>query len=110
MFYERLQQLCNEKGVKITNVVSELKISTGNLSKWKNGVQPKATTLSNLAAYFNVSTDYLLGNTDVKEPSASITFDDFTAAMHNQSKLLTDEQKQQLIKMAEFFAKDNAEG
>lgn len=61
MFYQILQSLCKQQGVKITNVVSELKISSGNLSKWKAGGVPKGATLKKLADYFHVSTDYLLG-------------------------------------------------
>ena len=61
MFYQILQSLCKQQGVKITNVVSDLKISSGNLSKWKAGGVPKGATLKKLADYFHVSTDYLLG-------------------------------------------------
>ena len=64
MFYSTLQALCEKKGVKITNVVADLKISTGNLSKWKAGVIPKSATITKIADYFGVSADYLLGRTD----------------------------------------------
>lgn len=67
MFYSRVNDLCTEHGVKITNVISEIGMGSGNLSKWKSGVVPKADTLSKLADYFNVSTDYLLGRTDDRE-------------------------------------------
>lgn len=40
MFYERLKQLCEERGVALTNVVKELGMSTGNLSKWSSGKIP----------------------------------------------------------------------
>jgi len=68
MFYSRLTMLCAEHGVKISNVVSELKMGSGNLSNWKSGRTPRGETLSKLADYFHVSTDYLLGRTDNKEP------------------------------------------
>ena len=64
MFYERLKLLCEEKGIKLTNLIQELGMSSGNMNKWKNGVVPKGNTLSKLADYFNVSVDYLIGKTD----------------------------------------------
>lgn len=64
MFYERLKLLCTEKGIKLTNLIQELGMSSGNMNKWKNGVVPKGNTLSKLADYFNVSVDYLIGKTD----------------------------------------------
>lgn len=69
MFYSRLTSLCAERGVKITNVVSELKMGSGNLSNWKSGRMPRGESLSKLADYFNVSTDYLLGRTDDPSPA-----------------------------------------
>lgn len=68
MFYSRLTALCAEHGVKITNVVSELKMGSGNLSNWKAGRMPRGESLSKLADYFHVSTDYLLGRTDDPSP------------------------------------------
>ena len=66
MFWERLNQLCAEHNVKLTNVVKELGMSTGNQSKWKNGVIPRSNVLQKFADYFNVSVDYLLGNATSK--------------------------------------------
>lgn len=68
MFYSRLTLLCAERGVKITNVVSELKMGSGNLSNWKSGRMPRGESLSKLADYFHVSTDYLLDRTDDPSP------------------------------------------
>lgn len=69
MFYSRLTALCAERGAKITNVVSELKMGSGNLSNWKAGRMPRGESLSKLADYFHVSTDYLLGRTDDPSPA-----------------------------------------
>lgn len=69
MFYPRLLALCAERGVKVTNVVAEMNMGSGNLSKWKAGGIPKGDTLSKLADYFQVSTDYLLGRTDDPRPA-----------------------------------------
>lgn len=64
MFYERLKLLCDNKGIKLTNLIQELGMSSGNMNKWKKGGVPKGSTLSKLADYFNVSVDYLIGKTE----------------------------------------------
>lgn len=64
MFYENLNTLCKKNSTTVTAVLKELNISTSKGTAWKNGSVPKGDTLSKLAEYFNVSTDYLLGNTD----------------------------------------------
>lgn len=76
MFYDRLQELCKERGVALTNVIVDtLKMSRGNLSRWKNGAVPKGDTLSALSEYFGVSTDYLLGTESLKEKSIMLLDD-----------------------------------
>ena len=76
MFYERLQALCKERGIAVTTlVVDTLGMSRGNLSRWKKGGVPKGDTLSTLAGYFGVSSDYLLGN-DIRKEKAMTILDD----------------------------------
>ena len=65
MFFDVFESLCKEKGVKKTNVLEELHISTGSLSRWKQGYSPSADNLNALADYFGVSVDYLLGREQV---------------------------------------------
>lgn len=73
MFYERLTGLCADFHISLTALVTkELKMSVSNVTKWKNGNVPKSDTVSAIASYFNVSTDYLLGKTDIKnKPTAN---------------------------------------
>ena len=91
MFYERLKKLCDERGLALTNVVvNELHMSRGNLSRWKNGNVPKGDTLSTLAEYFGVSTDYLLGTDELKK--------DCLAVLDNQALSLTADEVRLILK------------
>ena len=91
MFYERLKKLCDERGLALTNVVvNELHMSRGNLSRWKNGNVPKGDTLSTLAEYFGVSTDYLLGTDELKR--------DCLKALDNQALSLTADEVRLILK------------
>lgn len=95
MFYDRLKELCKERGVAVTTVVvTELKMSRGNLSRWSKGGVPKSDTLSTLAEYFGVSTDYLLGTDTLKEKAITILDDPVLT--------LTAEEKWFILKLREL--------
>lgn len=72
MFYERLKEICASKGVKITVLIDDLGMSSGNLSSWKKGNTPRASTIDKIAEYLGVSVDYLLGRTDDPLPKIQI--------------------------------------
>ena len=61
MFWNNFVNLCNANGKSPSNVAEELKISSGSITGWKKGAQPRDTTLQKIADYFNVSVAYLLG-------------------------------------------------
>lgn len=106
--YEIFEKLLIERGVTAYRVSLETGISTATLTDWKKGRStPKVDKLQKIAAYFGVTVDTLLG----KEPEAaaqaadqeSLQLDDFTYAMYQQSRELTQENKQKLLEMAQFF-------
>ena len=73
LVYDRIKELCEEKGMNISRLEVELGFSTATIQRWKNSTTPNSSNLIKVARYFNVSTDYLLGITDV-----ATTLDDFT--------------------------------
>ncbi|NSB15872.1 helix-turn-helix domain-containing protein [Clostridium beijerinckii] len=65
--YEIFEKLMKEKGVTPYRVHKETGIATSTLSDWKNGKStPKQDKLQKIADYFNVSLDYLAGNSKGK--------------------------------------------
>lgn len=67
MFFERYSALCSKAGKSPNKVAKELSISSGSVTEWKKGRIPQNATVSKIAKYFDVSTDYLLGRTDEKK-------------------------------------------
>ena len=61
--YNRIEDLCKEKGVNITLMCKECKIPRASLSDYKYGRKKtlSADTLMKIAEYFSVSVDYLYG-------------------------------------------------
>lgn len=67
--YERLSELCKEKGVKGARMCTDLGFSKSLMTDLKSGRKKgvNADTAQKLASYFNVSVGYLLGEEDKKE-------------------------------------------
>lgn len=64
VFYERLEKLRNEKGISQGDLEKQLKFSNGSISKWKKS-KPTHDRLEKLADYFCVTSDFLIGKTDI---------------------------------------------
>lgn len=67
MFKNRLTELRKEKGVTRQIAADSLKISRASLEYYEKGLRnPDTCVLARIAEYYNVSTDYLLGRSDIK--------------------------------------------
>lgn len=64
LMYERIEYLCEQNHISVTKLCLEITGSKGNLSTWKKG-NINSESLKKIADYFNVSTDYLLGRTEL---------------------------------------------
>lgn len=71
-FAARLKELRKEKGIKQTEIADLIGCTTNHYQQIEYGyVNIPSLTLTCLADYFGVSTDYLLGRTDVRESAKS---------------------------------------
>lgn len=62
VFKTRLKELCQEKELGQTELANALGVSKGIISLWENGLrEPSMNNLMQIAKYFNVTTDYLVG-------------------------------------------------
>ena len=67
MFAERLKSLRKEQNLTQQKIAEKLNISRGSYAQWEaQRTQPSSKSLETLANFVDVSTDYLLGNTDIK--------------------------------------------
>lgn len=111
----RTKILYNEQNTPVNIIEQQLGTTYATFRSWINGIGDffnGAAGLIKLSELFNVSIDYLLGRTNEKKtPSGrtDITFDDFTYAMYNESKELTNEDKAALLNMARLLKKRTAD-
>ena len=60
---DRILQLMDSNGVSASKLTQEAGITNGLVTQWKSRKQqPSAKNLAKIAAYFNVSLDWLAGN------------------------------------------------
>ena len=63
----RIKELRNEKNISLRELATQVNISYSSLGKYERGEQqPNIDTLIILSKFFQVSTDYLLGNSNFK--------------------------------------------
>lgn len=111
MFLKRLSGLISAHGITRNKLLLDLGLSQNSFFAWeKRGTVPGGNTLSKLADYFHVSTDYLLGRTDDPRPVAEQTdpapvseggTDPLDARLNELLPLATDETKRAMIVLLE---------
>lgn len=76
--FDRIKELADKQGISLNELELKLNFSTNYLYSLKKG-NPKSDRLQEIADYFHVSTDYLLGRTDnpaiAKDGHASVAID-----------------------------------
>ncbi|MBQ8203041.1 MAG: helix-turn-helix transcriptional regulator [Clostridia bacterium] len=98
--YQRIEQLCVQKGINITHLCSACSIPRATLSDYKNGRTKSlsADTLLKISEYFGVSVDYLYGkdNTPTDEKALKV-------ALFGGEANVTDEMWNEVKRYAEYI-------
>lgn len=86
--YERVVKLAQKNDITIAELERRLGLSNASLRKL-NTNKPSADKINSIAKFFNVSTDYLYGNTEIEKPADQVMDVDFVSlqrARQNMSK------------------------
>ncbi|MDD7793662.1 helix-turn-helix domain-containing protein [Clostridium sp. 'White wine YQ'] len=110
-FSERLKILRNSKGITQQDLADILKVERPTIAGYETkGKQPDYDKLLILSDYFNVSIDYLLGKSDIKEPAEKIIEKnkdtEYTLALHNAKGYddnLPEEAKKEIDNFIEYI-------
>lgn len=96
--FERIKELAKKQGLSINLLEEKLGYSRNTIYNLKNS-KPSTERISEIADFFNVSTDFLLGRTDnpaiaIDDKTSSDDIDDIIEnAMMFDGKPLTDDDK-----------------
>lgn len=106
-FADRLKDLRKEKQLTIEQLAKDLGSAKSTISRYENDKrEPKKDFLEMLSNYFNVSVDYLLGATDIKNPKEEpkkLKPEVETIAAHLDDKDITPEKMKELKKYIDFL-------
>lgn len=110
--FEKIKELCKQRGITLTQLEETLGYSRNTLYKLKTQ-KPNAERIAEIADYFNVSTDYLLGRTDnpkiASDEVAGYTTEDLRKMARNaktfDGKPLTDEDVEAITNIIEIYLK-----
>jgi transcriptional regulator with XRE-family HTH domain len=93
----RLKQLRLEKGLTLEQLAKDLNTTKVTLSRYENSVrEPKSDTLKQLSDYFDVSIDYLLGESNEKrhitddEKEVQVILEETRKKLENNEGLMFD--------------------
>lgn len=106
--YAMIENLCQERGIKVGRLCADLGISRGVLSDLKNGRTKKlsAENLAKISGYFGISSDYLLGDVTKEVPAAAggrrITDEEIRFALFGGKGEVTDAMYQEVKEFARF--------
>lgn len=107
--FDRIKELAKRRGLSINLLEEKLGYSKNTIYNLKNS-KPSTERISEIADYFNVSTDYLLGRTDSpaiageKAPEHEIELDDLDGRiMLFDGKPLSDDDKRAIKGIIEGY-------
>ena len=112
MFFNRFKQLCDQKNVSVYRACTDIGLNRSAVAKWKNGGKPNGSTAAKLAAYFEVTTDYLLGQSEERTPGDNprvISDEEIKFALFGGDGEITDAMFDEVKQFAAFIKQREAE-
>lgn len=117
MFFTNFEKLCSKIGKTPTAVGNDLGIPKTTISYWRNtpNAAPKQDVIVKIAAYFNVTVDYLLNenkplvneNEELTEYLQELQSRDEMRALFKITKNCTKEEVEQAVRVIEALRKGN---
>lgn len=110
--FDRVKELSQKRGISLSKLEETLGLGKNSIYALKRN-QPSAERLQEIADYFNVSTDYLLGRTDnpkiASDEATGYTTEDLRKMARNaktfDGKPLTDEDVDAITNIIEIYLK-----
>lgn len=93
--YDKIKYLCKRDNISVTELERKLGLGVSAIGKWRKS-SPTAEKVAAVASYFDVSTDYLLGLTDVEK---NVFKDDMLLSLEKAMSRMTDEDKDRMMRI-----------
>lgn len=104
VFYDIFCELCKNNNLTPSGAANKIGFNRASVTVWKNsGKPPKSDLLNKIADFFEVSTDYLLGNIEKPSNQDDRELNDYLEMLKNRSEC------RMLFKLAKGATKEDVE-
>lgn len=97
IIFQRIKELCEEKGISVTKLESAVGMSQYSIAKWRGAVSPSTDKILKVAKYFGVSLDYLVGSSDIRTPADELAGDSDIISIQRAREKMSDQEKRDLM-------------
>lgn len=105
MIGDKIRELRLEHRMSQTEFAKAVHASQQAVTKWENGKsEPSSSVIADIANYFNVSSDYLLGRTTNKIPDKDLSKNQKLVA-YSIDPDISDDERQAIIEMVQAAKK-----
>lgn len=109
MFFNRFKALCDEREISVYTACEEIGLNRSAVNKWKAGGKPNGSNAAKMAAYFGVTTDYLLGQSDSRSREVrTVTDEDIKFALFGGDGEISDAMYEEVKQFAAFLKQREA--
>ena len=89
MFYDRFEELCAKKGIKVGRACAEMGVSRSLAAKWKaTGTErPSSEVLEKMSLYFGMTIDEILGNEKAPPKNGDAELNDYLEELRTRPEM-----------------------
>lgn len=99
VIYVRIKELCAERDITLAKLEEETGLSSSIIRKWKNNTSPSIDKVKVIARYFNVSTDYLVGLSDISTPAEELIGDEDFVSLQRAKSRMSPQDRDKMMRM-----------
>ncbi|QNO15808.1 helix-turn-helix transcriptional regulator [Alkalicella caledoniensis] len=104
----RIKELRKDKKINQLKLAMDLNITQASISKYEIGArEPSLEILEKMSDYFDVSTDYIIGRSDIKKPILNKELKKEEVELLYKFRKLTSRQKERLYGYLDSLEDDN---
>lgn len=97
IIHDRVKELCQERKIAISQLEKNVGLGNGTVAKWGKSYTPSAEKVEAIAAFFGVSTDYLLGRTAIRDTMDKFAYDTEFASLQRAYIKLSPEDRTRMM-------------
>ena len=97
--YQRIKELCYQRGITISKLESDLGFGNSSIKKWEKISSPSIDKIVKVANYFDVTTDYLIGRSDIAEDASDIMQDDDIISFQRAREKMSPKDRERMMQL-----------